>query len=96
MHVIVVLEVAVTFVEMVDMVAVFHCLVAVALMVSFAMVDVHVLLGMRLTVVQMVHVITMLDGLVTIAGQVLVILGVMVLLFGIVDLAHDWGSDLST
>ena len=62
-----VLVVAVPVVHVIDMVAVHHGLVPVALVVRFAVICVDVLLGVRFAVVEVVHVVAVHNRLVAVA-----------------------------
>lgn len=72
-HVVAVLEVPVTVVDMVDVVAVLHGLAPVVLGVRRAVIGVDLRLRVPLAVMNMVDVVTMGDGLVAVTRQVLVV-----------------------
>jgi hypothetical protein len=72
-HVVAVLEVPVTVVDMVDVVAVLHGLAPVVLGVRQAVIGVDLRLGVPLAVVDMVDVVAVRDGLVAVTRQVLMV-----------------------
>jgi hypothetical protein len=72
-YVVAVLEMPVTIVDMVDVVAVLNGLTPVVLGMRRAVIGVDLRLGVPLAVVDMVDVVAMRDGLVAVARQVLVV-----------------------
>ncbi len=73
MHVVAVLEVPVTVVDMVDVVAVRNGLAAVVLGVGGSVIGMDPGLGVVFAVVNMVDVVAVHDGLMAVARQVLVV-----------------------
>jgi hypothetical protein len=88
-HMIAVLEVTMAVMQVVHVVTVRHGLTPVVVSVRLAVVGVDVLLGVRLTVVNVIDVVAMDHSLVSVAWQVLVVLGVVMWGFRIPISAHD-------